>query len=755
MRKFKQFILLLFIFILVLNPFLNVFASNNEQQIKYVGTTTTGEKSTISKIITPSELENYFDITLKVTTEEEARKQDMSIVIVMDISNTMNDYLDINKTATKYDAAIKSMESFIKKFASVSLNVPSSVTRKIGFVAFNTDAHLIFSLSDCKTLKQADTLIDKMKISTKKIIKAEGYGGSHLRFTNIEAGLKASSDMLGNKTSNKHVIFLSDGFPTTYISSGYKGYDPYTTYKANINDSKEGYFFDGKKNTTANNQKVCLYGTSYSDRGAIKARNMAIQMKNNNITIHSVGVGIIKKEDGGTLKTIAEYRNQSDKSNFSVIDIEKNATKYEIGGENDLEGYKNWLKNKIGSNIYYDATDTAGMNEAFNGIFENVKLLSEAGEVTDPMGNDIEFVKFYNDQDNKVSFENDTIKWNLKDSKFVKSSKDNVTYYEYELKYRIRLENENPNFNYNNAISTNKKTTLSYVIKDGEDITIKTLDFEIPRVEGYYASLEFDKKSDYKDEKIEGVVFELVHDDDCSCMSEISHIDKNYKLTASSNSSGKVIFDKVPSGHSYKLHEIVTDEYHSLDDNYYNVKVDFGLMTHNIASSTIINNIIKKDLTIGKVVKNITTNKSFDFEINANYKDEKLNGTYQVIRNTNGKITNEKITFVDGTTTFKLKHNESITIKDLPFKIDFNIKELNYDGFSVKYQINDGDIKKFNDNKIKSSLEDDMKIKFINYSGYVMPETGSNKMLILAIIGTFLVLIPILYILVNTFKKFN
>ena len=755
MRKLKQFILLLFIFILVLNPFLNVFASNNEQQIKYVGTTTTGEKATISKIITPSELENYFDITLKVKTEEEARKQDMSIVIVMDISNTMNDYLDINKTATKYDAAIKAMESFIKKFASDSLDVPSSVTRKIGFVAFNTDAHLIFSLSDCKTQEQADKLIDKMKTSTKKIIKAEGYGDSHLRFTNIEAGLKASSDMLGNITSNKHVIFLSDGFPTTYISSGYKGYDPYTTYKANSNDSKEGYFFDGKKTTTANNQKVCLYGTSYSDRGAIKARNMAIQMKNNNITIQSVGVGIIKKEDGGTLKTIAEYRNQSDKSNFSVIDIEKNATKYEIGGENDLEGYKNWLKNKIGSNIYYDATDTAGMNEAFNEIFENVKLLSEAGEVIDPMGNDIEFVQFYNDQDNKVSFDNDTIKWNLKDSKFVTSSKDNITYYEYELKYRIRLENENPNFNYNNAISTNKKTTLSYVIKDNEDITIKTLDFEIPRVEGYYASLEFDKKSDYKDEKLEGVVFELVHDDDCSCMSEIKHIDKNYKLTASSNSSGKVIFDKIPSGHSYKLHEIETDEYHSLDDNYYNVKVDFGLITHNIASSTIINNIIKKDLTISKVVKNITTNKSFDFEINANYKDEKLNGTYQVIRNTNGKITNEELTFVDGTITFKLKHNESITIKDLPFKIDFNIKELNYEGFSVKYQINDGDIKKFNDNKIKSSLEDDMKIKFINYSGYVMPETGSNKMLILAIIGTFLLLIPILYISVNTFKKFN
>ncbi len=755
MRKLKQFILLFFIFIFVLNPFLNVFASNNEQQIKYIGTTTTGEKATISKIITPSELENYFDITLKVKTEEELRKQDMSIVIVMDISNTMNDYLDINKTDTKYDAAIKAMESFIKKFASVSLNVPNSVTRKIGFVAFNTDAHLIFSLSDCKTQEEADALIDKMKTSTKKIIKADGYKDSHLRFTNIEAGLKASSDMLTNITSNKHVIFLSDGFPTTYISSGYNGYDPYTTYKANSNDSKEGYFFDGKKITTSNNQKVCLYGTSYSDRGAIKARNMAIKMKNNNITIHSVGVGIIKKEDGGTLKTIAEYRSQSNKSNFSVIDIEKNATKYEIGGENDLEGYKNWLKNKIGSNIYYDATDTAGMNEAFNGIFENVKLLSEAGEVIDPMGDDIEFVKFYNNQGNKVTYDNETIKWNLKDSKFVTSVKDNITYYEYELKYQIRLENENPNFNYNNAISTNKKTTLSYVIKNGDDTIIKTLDFKIPTIEGYYASLEFDKKSDYKNEILEGAVFELIHDDNCSCMSESKHIDKNYKLTASSNSNGKVVFNKVPSGHSYKLHEIETDEYHSLDDNYYNIKIDFGLLTHNIASSTIINNIIKKDLIISKVVKNIKTNKSFDFEINANYKNKQLNGTYQVIRNTGGKETNESIAFIDGKTKFKLKNNESITIKDLPFKIDFNIKELNYDGFSVKYQINDGDIKKFNDNKIKSSLEDDMKIKFINYSGYMMPETGSNKMLILAIIGTFLVLIPILYISVNTFKKFN
>ena len=136
------------------------------------------------------------------------------------------------------------------------------------------------------------------------------------------------------------------------------------------------------------------------------------------------------------------------------------------------------------------------------------------------------------------------------------------------------------------------------------------------------------------------------------------------------------------------------------------------------------------------------------------YKEEKLNGTYQVIRTTNGRDTNEEITFVDGAATFKLIHSESITIKNLPIKINFNIKELNIDGFNVKYQVNDGDIKKFNDKELENNtLEDNMKIKFINSSGYVMPGTGSSGMLILAIIGTLLLLIPILYISVNILKK--
>ena len=266
--------------------------------------------------------------------------------------------------------------------------------------------------------------------------------------------------------------------------------------------------------------------------------------------------------------------------------------------------------------------------------------------------------------------------------------------------------------------------------------------------------MEFAKKSSYKDQIVSGADFELVHADDCPCKKEIKHMNANFKLTSTSNSNGKVTFNNIPSGHTYKLKEVKTDDYHTLNETIYDVNVSYGKTIHNIENSTVINNINTKDLVIVKEVKNITTNKSFDFEINATYKEEKINGTYQVIRTTNGRDTNEEITFVDGAARFKLKHNESITIKELPIKINFNIKELNIDGFNVKYQVNDGNIKKFNDKELENNtLEDNMKIKFINSSGYVMPGTGSSGMLILAIIGTLLLLIPILYISVNILKK--
>ena len=739
----KKLLGLILTFIIAFNPILSVWAASKDPQIVSHGGETSNEKDgiTVSKIISPSSLENYFDITLTVKAKEKAVEPDLAVVIVLDISNTMTEALG---SSTRLAEAKKASYEFIDKFAKQSND---NIERKLGFVAFNSDSYSIFDLQDCNAnnKKSLKSTIEK-EISKNIVTKVEPH---NKRFTNIESGLKRANDMLSKSSaSKKFILFLSDGFPTTYIKDGsqYQGYDTY----------------DGNRFKDIVSNKSCYYGNSYSDEAAIRARKMATTIKNSGIEIYSVGVGI-----GG--QTIKKYIDQTNGKNYAVVD--RTSEIYEIGSATSDEAYKNWLKNSIGSGHYYDVDNQTAMLDAFNSIFQQIMILSEAIWVTeDPMNNiktskTIGFIGIYGENNvlsnsvtktsnypNTATFDtsNDTIKWDLKNS--IPTYENNK--YTYTLKYRVRLKNELTDFIVGNAYETNGKTSLNYVVKENNKSREGEIDFKIPKVEGYLGTLEFAKKSSYKDQIVSGADFELVHADDCPCKKEIKHMNANFKLTSTSNSNGKVTFNNIPSGHTYKLKEVKTDDYHTLNETIYDVTVSYGKTTHNIENSTVINNINTKDLVIVKEVKNITTNKSFDFEINATYKEEKINGTYQVIRTTNGRDTNEEITFVDGVATFKLKHNESITIKDLPIKINFNIKELNIDGFNVKYQVDDGNIKKFNDKELENNtLEDNMKIKFINSSGYVMPGTGSSGMLILAIIGTLLLLIPILYISVNILKK--
>ena len=90
MKKILKSLLgLILTFIIAFNPILSVWADSKDPQIVSYGGPTSGDNVEISKTIAPSELENYFDITLKVQTQEIAKEQDVDIVIVMDISRSM------------------------------------------------------------------------------------------------------------------------------------------------------------------------------------------------------------------------------------------------------------------------------------------------------------------------------------------------------------------------------------------------------------------------------------------------------------------------------------------------------------------------------------------------------------------------------------------------------------------------------------------------------------------------------------------
>lgn len=796
----KKLLGLILTFIIAFNPILSVWASNNSEQIVSSGGTTKGDNVEISKTIAPSELENYFDITLKVQTQEIAKEQDVAVVIVMDISNTMLQYKLANENKTRLKAALDASQTFLETFGKNSEGV--NAKRKIGVVAFNSNGHILQNMTDCRNVNDGISIASTIATKAKNITHSNDnnyeenpiYTKDPTRFTNIQAGLQVANDLLYNDNEikniqNKYVIFLSDGYPTTYIWRGYEGHATVRT--------DTGILHDDLLNRTM------TYGTNYSERSARKAEEKAKELRNKGTIIYSIGTGI-----DNNFMTIPEYEKKMSQS-FSTID-RYNRTNYAVGvpstastevarKQEDLQNFRQWLGGKdsttttvigdgigsgYGSGHYFDVVkNSTEMKTAFSTIFENIKKLTEASWVAeDPMNSDnaaikdvIEFVGIYdnkgnlydsvkynssasnNTSNNTASYNKttDRINWNLKESKYIKTKSGNKTYYNYEIKYRVRLKTEANNFKSEAILKTNGKTTLSYVVKEtGKAPKLKTLQFKVPEVKGYLGTLTFNKLTGYNNSPLGGTTFELEHSDKCECMNERKHMNANFKLTSTSNSNGKVKFDNIPSGHTYKLKEVKTDDYHTLNETIYDVKVSYGKTTHNIENSTVINNINTKDLVIVKEVKNITINKSFDFEINAMYKEEKLNGTYKVIRTINRRDTNEEITFVDGAATFKLKHNESITIKDLPIKINFNIKELNIDGLNVKYQVNDGDIKKFNDKELENNtLENKMTIKFINSSGYVMPGTGSSGMLILAIIGTLLLLIPILYISVNILKK--
>lgn len=549
---------------------------------------------TVSKTIAGTELENVFDITLQVQTGEKIAEQyeepDMAVVIVMDISNTMKENFG---DTTRYAAAMTAAEKFLDEFAENN----SMGISKVGYVAFNTDAHQIFGLQPCTNASQASALKNTMRTRTGAIINQDGYASSHSRFTNVEAGLKMASDMLsGASNKNKYIIFLSDGFPTTYVSGGYSGYDPYT---GSGTVGTDGVFHDDVLN------KYCTYGTSYSDKAAIRARNMASSIKASGTTIFSIGVDV-----GG--QTVQQYVESSEKSNgFSVVD--RTSTTYEIGDASSTSAYQNWLRNGIGSGYYYNSTDSAGLSAAYDQIFAEIKHLVGIGSQADWVANDplpsitgssdaVEFIGFFDRTptlvsgdlsgsytpggENTAAFQNDSnaIKWDLKNSSYQSTTDGTATTYLYQLRYRVRLKNENGDFVERQTYPTNDTTTLQYRYFETTDGTIqvsdpKTINFPIPAVKGYLAELTF-QKVDSDGHKLEGAEFTLRHDaQNCSvCRGDGTSVTIP-DFTAVSDAEGAVTFQHIPSGHKYVLEETRIPAGYSTNGDSYSVEVAYDTLT--------------------------------------------------------------------------------------------------------------------------------------------------------------------------------
>ena len=414
-----------------------------------------------------------------------------------------------------------------------------------------------------------------------------------IRFTNMEAGLQLAYNVLDKQdVAFKYIIFLTDGFPTTYINrtnssnvnstTSIAGWNPYETESYDRSKAnKDGYFCDTVHGVT------CYAATSYSDKAAIRARELATSMKGDGVNIFSVGIDI-----GG--QTIQEYLPKAG-DDYSIVD--RRGTTYEIGSATNTKAYAAWLGNKIagGPNLteethrYANGDNANELKTAFNNIFSDIKDISGIhltdADVIDPMGKNIEFIKLIEAQDDAISHKKgtDTLDWDLIESnaELINTDTDGARTVRYEVTYRVRLENEAAAYVSGSEVLTNDKAVLNFqTIGQTEN---EPLSFRDPSVKGYKGSFSFTKlgtdNSTSETKPLEGSTFELRHSDVCSVCKAAGKSVKIDPLDATSDEDGIVSFANIPSGHDYILEETSAALGYQLSDKEYAVNVSYGTAT--------------------------------------------------------------------------------------------------------------------------------------------------------------------------------
>jgi len=552
-------------------PMRAVAAENDVQVLDRGGVTDeNADGVAVEKSIAGAGKENYFDITLRVQTKE---RLDMlwtqlptAVVIVMDRSYTMRTHEQNDESRpTRLKNAKSAAKMFVDVFTADAATY--GVQNELGFVVFDTNADAVFPLEGVSNDRATvwKNAIDNINTAA---------SDSRDRFTNIEAGLRMASNMLSaSAAENRYIILLTDGFPTTYISSGHdsltriRGYDPYTPNATQATQNEAGVFFDGVLNLP------CSFGTSYSDRAAQKAEDEAKRIKAGGVSVFTVGIDI------GT-QTIAGY---VDKATNTHSVVQRSSETYVIGSPTDKASYQNWLGASIGGGsdsdmtYYADGSDSEALHAAFTAILEKVyalnrKAVEDAWLAADPIGSGVEFLSFLGDSTG-ASFENGQINWNLMDAFAEVETADTVTTYRYLLKYRVRLMNELTGFLPDTAVLTNGKTQLSYrMYENGALSEPKAVDFPDPAVEGYLGKLEFNKRN-ASGEALAGAEFLLAHDAACPvCEGKVAIAPR----TAVSDGEGRIAFGNLPSGHRYTLRETAAPAGYHLAETTHAVTVSYG-----------------------------------------------------------------------------------------------------------------------------------------------------------------------------------
>lgn len=592
-----------------------VYYNQDGQQVENGKLGEDGVVVEMSKTVAATGVENEFEVTLQVKTNQSLKEipastPDAAVMLVMDVSNSMDDCVNCGKeesdsahrghSETAYYCSGESGQTYSRhwhwlglldgrydcKYCHKTLREHNAVTttepgacayrsrledaqaaakdfltqfatetgatgddrRMVAIVSFGSNAVRELNWVDVRTQAGMDEAISAID----GLQVAQG-GNSNNGGTNIEGGLMLAKNILNAGRRQGGAIEDVNYLYTILLTDGQPTYHV----------ENDWYYTDATET---------IYGTqgggdstTYNDAAEVGDEADAILDMSSLSKLFSICFG-----DGVWNSRPFGWWSDANPATTNSMTI----------GE--------WLQ-AFSTNAYNGEAD--GLFDSFDSIADQIAVAAQAWRVTDTMGQDIIYegeLAVSDENDNRInnvvtlSEDGNSFVWNVLASNYdpsitdVQQDQDGnlIGTLGYTMKYKIRLNNTG--FTSDSDRNTNSSAVLKYMVADenGEwptsEDALKEAEFAVPVVKGYVADLDFTKIASDTEKALLGAQFQLEDTSDVI----------SWSSQAASGSNGKVEFTNIPSGYTYTLTETSAPEgYNTVDP--ITVTVAYGKVTTN------------------------------------------------------------------------------------------------------------------------------------------------------------------------------
>lgn len=349
MRKLKNLGQLLMALVITItsvfgNTFV-VFADTNPNAGKVTATKTAeriGDETSRSAKVKITVSGNPYTIT---------EQSDREIVLVLDSSGSMKDYL-VNASKSKLDTLKDATDAFID-----SLLVEENKGKiKIGVVWYDTNVTKTCALSD-----------DAAKLDACLNSEEAADGG-----TNVQEGIREAKKLFTDKKNEKDLIVLSDGLPTFFTTVKDGVQHTHGTGKADEHESLSTRGFTSTSDRYELNGKHVRDGyATYEDRLDGTTYKCEARGYYSKYLDWYEGYEIVGACDAGYMKKPSDAAKEEAESFTGKI----YSIGFGVGADSDAEKFLQSIVKNGGR--YFDASDSAKLNEAFAAVSKDIEVVAK------------------------------------------------------------------------------------------------------------------------------------------------------------------------------------------------------------------------------------------------------------------------------------------------------------------------------------------------------------------------------------------